>query len=45
MKPRAPFKFSLVTGRDFGRAIAWARKQPRLRDLIAAKLNTEARRP
>lgn len=26
--------FSLVTGRDFGRSNAWAKTQPRLRDII-----------
>lgn len=30
----APAKWSLVTGRDFGRAIRWARTQPTLREIL-----------
>lgn len=26
--PPPPFRWSLVTGRDFARSIAWARRQP-----------------
>ncbi len=32
------FPWRTVTGRDFARSIAWARKQPTLSDLIRAKL-------
>jgi hypothetical protein len=32
------FKWSLVTSRDFGRANKWSRTQPRLLDIIKAKM-------
>lgn len=37
MTPLPKSLFWTITGRDFGRSIAWAKKQPRLRDLIAVQ--------
>lgn len=42
--PEPAQQFHTVTGRDFGRSISWAKKQPRLRDLlpvVAAATNGE----
>lgn len=36
MNTPVKFQWSLVTGRDFARGIAWAKTQPRLRELAMA---------
>jgi hypothetical protein len=37
--------FWTITGCDFGRSIAWAKKQPRLRDLIQRAVSTKRAKP